>query len=150
MSDAVQLNEWRELVCKLVSLRIGPPRKSHDVDIVEFATEGGKPTRRAIYASEDSEHVADALVTAIDFWPHEVLRPSPRTIERSNLILRFDVVASRVPLATLKACVEQCEREAEPLPDDSLPTEEAHTPLFAGGRFSVTLQLLTETAVVIE
>lgn len=146
MSEPLSLNEWRELLAKLVSLRIGPPQEPHGV---EFVAEGVEPVRRAPYASENGEHVADALVTTINFMTHQTDGPSPCEIEKCDLLFRLERIASRVPLPILQACVEQCERVAEPSPlERPCCTEDGPLPIFKGGRFTVTLQLLTENGVV--
>lgn len=93
MSEPIRLNEWRDLLAKLVSLRVGPPQESHDVNIVTK----GEITKRAVYASATGEHVAEALVVDVRYDPHS---------RQSELLTK-------------------------------------------GGRFTVTLQLLTENGVVL-
>lgn len=66
MSEPIELSEWRELLAKLVSLRLGPPQESHDVAIV---TEDGERMDRAIYAPATGEHVAEAMVVDVRYDP---------------------------------------------------------------------------------
>lgn len=65
------VNEWADLLMKLIHLRVEPPKESHDISVVPVVSSkvNGPAKTFTVYPSVDVRLGVDALVTGVSYNP---------------------------------------------------------------------------------
>lgn len=109
--------EWGDLLAKLVHVRIGPPKESHDVTLIARAVNGEGQSvaelKGPLHSSATVTFGVDALVSGVNFTPPDPMEPDP-LCPHGRLSVTVDVFLNK-PIG-IHDVIERIDDEQNPQP----------------------------------